>query len=163
MLSRPTMQLPPPIKRLMPTLVIEGGYSPDAKVNCSLSDLRALVQLALADVQVDEAWYLQQYPDVAAGVANGTSTSGSEHYRNCGYLEGRLPSEPVVDEPWYLSTNSDVAAAVREGRYKSGQDHFIKAGYASGRRPQPASRFVSSAQRPSGAGTPPSGAGTATR
>lgn len=155
MLSGRNPQVPPPIKRLMPTLVIEGGYSPDSKVSCSLTDLRALLQLALAGVQFDEAWYLQQYPDVAAGVANGTSISGSEHYRNCGYLEGRLPSEPVVDEPWYLSTNSDVAAAVREGRYKSGKEHFIKAGYASGRRPQPAGRFAASAQRPIGAGTAP--------
>jgi hypothetical protein len=151
--AEPAMALPPPIKRLMPTLVIEGGYAPESKITCSLKDFRTLLQVALASVTVDEKWYLQQYPDVAAGVTGGTSVSAAEHYRNCGYLEGRLPCEPVVDEPWYLSTNGDVMTSVREGRYKNGKEHFIKAGYAGGRQAQPASGFAFS-ERP---GRPPGG------
>ncbi len=131
----------------MPSLVIEGGYAPNAIVTCTLTDLRALLQLALADVEVDEAWYLEQYPDVAKGVADGSSVSATEHYRNCGYFEGRLPSEPTVDEEWYRATNADVASGIRQGKYRNAAEHFIKSGYIEGRQTQPSSRI--SLARPS--------------
>jgi hypothetical protein len=131
------MVIPPSIRQLMPSLVIEGGYTPSSKVTCNLTDLRAVLQTALASVEVDEEWYLRQYPDVREGISDGTSLSATEHYRNCGYFEGRLPTEPDVDEEWYKAANSDVAAGIREGRYRDARAHYIQSGYLEGRQPRP--------------------------
>jgi hypothetical protein len=83
--------------------------------------------------EVDEEWYLSQYPDVRAAVSDGRTKSASSHYRGHGYAERRLPSKPVVDEAWYLRTYPDVAVAIREGREMSAYDHFVKLGYREGR------------------------------
>jgi hypothetical protein len=145
------MAIPPSVRQLMPSLVIEGEYTPTTKVTCTLTDLRAVVQLALGSVEVDEEWYLEQYPDVRQGVRDGTSASATEHYRNCGFFEGRLPAEPDVDEEWYKATNADVAAGIREGRFRDARTHYIRSGYMEGRQPRPSGR---SFPRPS-AGVPP--------
>jgi hypothetical protein len=133
------MAVPPSIKQLMPSLVIQGGFTPTSTVTCTLTDLRAVVQTALVSVEVDEQWYLQQYPDVREGIRDGTSISATEHYRNCGFFEGRLPARPDVDEEWYKATNADVAAGIREGRYRDATSHYITSGYLEGRQPRPSS------------------------
>jgi len=149
------MAIPPSVKQLMPSLVIEGGYTPSAKVTCNLTDLRAIVHMALAAVEVDEEWYLRQYPDVREGIRDGTSLSATEHYRNCGYFEGRLPSQPDVDEEWYKATNSDVAAGIREGRFRNATAHYIESGYVEGRQPRPGSGRSFSRPSPLTAGLAP--------
>lgn len=131
------MAIPPSIKQMMPSLVIEGEYTPTTRVTCTLTDLRRVAQSALASVEVDEVWYLRQYPDVREGVSNGTSLSATEHYQNCGFFEGRLPAEPDVDEEWYKATNADVAAGIREGKYRDAKTHYIRSGYLDGRQPRP--------------------------
>lgn len=131
------MAVPPSVKQLMPSLVIEGGYTPSAKATCNLTDLRAIVQMALASVAVNEEWYLRQYPDVREAIRNETSMSATEHYRNCGYFEGRLPEEPDLDEEWYKASNSDVVTGIREGRYRNAKTHYIESGYLEGRQPRP--------------------------
>jgi hypothetical protein len=87
--------------------------------------------------EVDEEWYLSQYPDVRAAVREGRTKSASSHYRSHGYAERRLPSKPVVDEAWYLRTYPDVAVAIREGLETSAYDHFVKIGYREGRMATP--------------------------
>ncbi len=49
-------------------------------------------------VGFDESYYLNEYPDVAAAVNDGTYISGFEHYALFGYFEGRFPhaQTPVV-------------------------------------------------------------------
>jgi GT2 family glycosyltransferase len=42
--------------------------------------------------EFDEDWYLTRYPDVAAGVMSGSTTSGRKHYIRHGFYEGRLGS-----------------------------------------------------------------------
>ena len=131
--------IPPAIKRLMPSLDIAGG-TPESTATCSLDDLRRLLALALAEVNVDEVWYLAQYPDVREGVESGRSGSATDHFLNSGYLEGRLPEDPAVDEEWYKAANADVAAAIRQGKYRNAKAHYIESGYAEGRQPQPSAR-----------------------
>ena len=87
--------------------------------------------------EVDEEWYLSQYPDVRDAILHGRTQSASSHYRKHGRAEKRLPSKPVVDEAWYLRTYPDVAAAIREGRETSAYDHFVKNGYREGRTARP--------------------------
>ncbi len=67
----------------------------------------------------DESYYLQQYPNVAAAVADGQFSSGYAHYLQYGQYEGYSPN-PYWDESWYLAENPDVAAAVNDGQVSSG-------------------------------------------
>jgi hypothetical protein len=132
------MPLPPSVQRLLPSLAIDGGFAPGAKVTLSFPDFQALVRRALADVEVDETWYRSQYPDVADGIARGDTPSAIEHYRAFGWLEGRLPIDPKVDEIWYRANNPDVAAGIRDGAVTDAREHFIQFGYREGRAPAPA-------------------------
>ena len=86
---------------------------------------------------VDEEWYLEHYPDVAAAVSARQFRSGEHHYVTWGIMEGRLPRKPAVDEAWYLGSYPDVAAAVNRGQYASGHDHYVQDGWREGRRPRP--------------------------
>ena len=133
--------IPVPIRQLMPSLQVS-GWTATSEVTFTLEDLRRLVALALARIEVDEAWYLRQYPDVQEGIDRGEAQSATDHYRNTGFLEGRLPAEPVIDEDWYRAVNADVAAAVRSGLYPDGKQHFIEAGYVEGRLGQPGGRPI---------------------
>lgn len=67
----------------------------------------------------DESYYLQEYPTVAAAVANGEFATGYDHYLQYGQYEGFSPN-PYWNETWYLEENPDVAAAVRSGKVSSG-------------------------------------------
>ncbi len=134
------MPIPPSIKQLAPSLIIDGDLAPSTEVVCTLADFQAILNVVLADVEVDEEWYLQQYPDVEEGVARGASASAREHYRNCGYLEARLPSEPVVDEEWYKAAYGDVATGIRQGKFPDAKSHYIQNGYREGRLAQPSGR-----------------------
>ncbi|MGF1569124.1 MAG: glycosyltransferase [Nodosilinea sp.] len=74
----------------------------------------------------DRAWYLTQYPDVAAaGVDPAT------HYLSQGALEGRDPN-PLFDSDWYLSKYPDVAAAG-----VNPLAHYFQPGASEGRDPNP--------------------------
>jgi hypothetical protein len=52
--------------------------------------------------EVDEAWYLRIYTDVAGGVRSGESASAAEHFRVVGASEGRSPSaaNSITAEQW---------------------------------------------------------------
>ena len=99
--------------------------------------LLELIKGLLSQVVVDEDWYLSQYPDVAAAIAQGKTTSATQHFIDNGYFDNRLPFSISVNEMWYLANYPDVAASVRNGTESSAQAHFIRSGYREGRRPFP--------------------------
>jgi hypothetical protein len=57
-------------------------------------------------VVVDEAWYLERYPDIAEKVRDGTFDSAQDHYLGHGQHEGRLPAAPVPKSTEPRRTNS---------------------------------------------------------
>jgi hypothetical protein len=129
------MALPPSIKVLAPSLSID----PVSNVaSLSSADLERMAALAVAHVVVDEDWYIARYADVRETVqARGSKSYAVEHYRTRGFLEGRLPYEPVVDEEWYRKTYPDIDEAIRRGRHVDGKSHFIENGYQEGRKSAP--------------------------
>jgi hypothetical protein len=122
------------VKRYFRTSVAADGA---VRVNTSYEDLMQMIQALLCAIEVDEAWYLQQNPDVADGIRAGTIKSAKEHFLDHGFFEGRAPYPVTVDETWYLATNPDVAEQVQQGRFASGQAHFNVSGYRDGRLPRP--------------------------
>ena len=94
----------------------------------------------------DPAYYLAEYPDVAAAIAAGQSESAYDHYRKMGLNEGRhpypgprqrtsIPAHSSFDERWYLSAFPDVEAAVARGTCLSAYDHWLDRGQEEGRPP----------------------------
>lgn len=59
---------------------------------------RHSVTLYLRGVNYDEEFYLRRYPDVAQAVQRKIFTTGLDHFKACGYKEGRLfqPKEPML-------------------------------------------------------------------
>ncbi|HVC59825.1 MAG TPA: hypothetical protein VND19_05610 [Acetobacteraceae bacterium] len=107
------------------------------QVNVSHDEFLDLVRAMLSVIEVDEAWYLEKYPDVAEGIKAGKVASARQHFMHNGYFEGRLPFAITVDERWYLTENPGVADYIRAGRLGSGQQHFDHDGYREGRLPFP--------------------------
>ncbi len=124
----------PPLRALAPSVKING-----ATIQMSKDDLSRVVG-ALAEVRVDEAWYLKTYPDVAAAIKSRHVKSARAHYISSGYFEDRLPEDPKVDEAWYLKTNPDVARAIAAGHKKTAFEHYLDGGYGEGRLPHPIRR-----------------------
>jgi len=104
-------------------------------VSLSYDDLLKVVKMLIAGIEVDEAWYLRQYEDVAAAISAGTFSSAQRHFCDNGYFEGRMPFPVKVNERWYLLQNPDVAENIRRGSVESAQDHFERNGYREGRLP----------------------------
>lgn len=96
-----------------------------------------LMTRRLAEVPVDEAWYLATYPDVKDAIASGAVRSAAHHYTRFGYFEHRMPRPIAVDEAWYLRAHPDVKDAIDKGVYSSGQQHYETAGLREGRHPFP--------------------------
>jgi len=99
--------------------------------------LHELLAIHISGIAVDEAWYLDANPDVAAAVRQGTLSGAAEHYVQSGYFEDRMPYCIVVDAAWYEEQYEDVKLAVANGSYGSAQEHFESVGYAEGRHPFP--------------------------
>ena len=95
-----------------------------------------LLRSALAQVDVDEDWYLASYSDVAEAVRAGALKSARMHYIRAGYFENRFPGPIQVNEDWYLAEYPDVANAIRSGAFKSATHHFERDGFKEGRLPQ---------------------------
>lgn len=125
--------LPPfEVLKAFMTIGVENG---EPVVSCSYDDFITMVRRMIAGIEVDEKWYLEQYPDIAAAIEQGIVTSAQEHFVNDGYFEGRRPFPIRVNERWYLMNNTGVADYVRQGRLVSGQQHFDENGYDEGRLP----------------------------
>jgi hypothetical protein len=80
--------------------------------------------LHIASVDVDEAWYLDRYPDVAQAIENNILKSAVEHYCQSGYFEHRMPYYISVDPIWYIEQYADVRAAIENRVFTSAQAHF---------------------------------------
>jgi hypothetical protein len=106
-------------------------------VTATYDDLIKIIQLLMSTLDVDEAWYLAQYGDVADAVSGGVIPSAKQHFIDNGYFEGRLPFSVTVDERWYQKEYPDVADSIRIGTEASAQAHFIRTGYKEGRLPCP--------------------------
>jgi hypothetical protein len=101
----------------------------------SYDSLMTMIKLLLSGVEVDEDWYLKQYPDVAQALADGRIKSPRQHFIDNGYFEGRLPCEIAVDEKWYQREYPDVGESIRKGDETCAQNHFDRDGYREGRLP----------------------------
>jgi hypothetical protein len=121
------------IRRSVEITTVKG----ELRVNISYEDLIKLLKLIIAGIELNEAWYLKQYDDIAKAVQEGSVRSAKQHFVDDGYFEGRLPFMMHVDENWYLQQNPDVAESVRSGTIPSGQAHFEEDGYREGRLPAP--------------------------
>ena len=129
------MSLPPSVRVLTPSLRLDETSN---IVALSFDDFKRLIAFALEGVIVDEDWYIARYSDVReAAESRGLKSYATEHYRTHGFLEGRLPHDPVVDEAWYRQTYPDVDEAIRQGREVSAKSHFVEQGYHEGRKPVP--------------------------
>jgi hypothetical protein len=108
------------------------------RVRLKRADLIGIVKRLLHAVPVDELWYRQTYPGVAAAIAKGSFPSAAAHFVRHGYEECRWPFPMRVDETWYLARYPDARQAVATGAASSAQDHFWRSGYREGRFPTPA-------------------------
>lgn len=82
---------------------------------------------------VDEDWYLNRYPDVAAAIKQGHFRSAAHHYAIGGLAEGRMPCPVEIDESDYLAVHRDVAKAIESGRLNSATEHFYRSGFTEDR------------------------------
>ena len=126
------MVIPPAIDALLPSLVRSG-----TTVTCSIEDMQRLLYVALTFFTVDEEWYCQQYPDVKTAIAEKKIASATDHYRQTGYWEGRLPFRAEVDDQWYLKQYPDVLKAIERGQVKDARSHYLGSGYKEGRLARP--------------------------
>ena len=124
----------PPFDVLKARLGFADG-NPEQTVVVSYDEFLEAIRALLAVVEVDEAWYLARYPDVAAAIEAGKIASAREHFLFNGYFEGRWPFAMNVDERWYLGQNPGVADYIRAGRLQTAQQHFDHDGYREGRLP----------------------------
>ncbi len=104
-------------------------------VHMSHDELVEMLRSIIINMDMDETWYMQRYPDVAEAVRAGTFKSAKDHFVNNGYFEGRMPFPIQVDERYYLSRYPELAESIRREVIASGQQHFDENGYLEGRRP----------------------------
>lgn len=107
----------------------------ELRVNMAYEDFVKILRTMIAGIEVDEAWYLQTYEDIASAIKAGAVRSAKQHFVDDGYFEGRRPFPMQVDERWYLIENPDVADHIRRGEITSAQEHFEQDGYREGRLP----------------------------
>ena len=107
----------------------------ELRVSLSYDDFIKLIRMMIAGVDVDEAWYRQQYEDIGRAIRDGQVASAKQHFVDDGYFEGRLPFPIDVDETWYQKEYPDVADSIRNGVVASPQIHFEEDGYREGRLP----------------------------
>ena len=119
------------IRRSVEITTVKG----ELRINVSYDNFINILRLLISGIQVDEEWYLSEYPDIAQAVKEGLITSARQHFIDDGYFEGRLPFPMAVDERWYLEQHPDVAEGVRKGVLASAQQHFAEDGYREGRLP----------------------------
>jgi hypothetical protein len=117
-------------KRLVDISTAKGQLMATARYE----NLIMMIKLLLSGIDVNEEWYLRQYPDVGLAIRQGNTKSAKQHYIDNGYFENRLPFPVEVDDDWYKKEYPDVAESIREGT-DSAQEHFVRQGYKEGRMP----------------------------
>jgi hypothetical protein len=124
----------PPFEVLKAYLTIS-TVDGEVMVTTSHANFVELMKRLIADVPVDEPWYLERYPDIAEAIRQGIVASPKSHFIHEGYFEGRVPFPIRVDERYYLTQDPGVAEHVRKGSRGSGQQHFDDNGSREGRLP----------------------------
>jgi hypothetical protein len=119
------------IRNAIGTSTVKG----ELRVNLSYDNFVNILRRMIAGIEVDEAWYLRTYEDIASAIKGGLVSSAKQHFVDDGYFEGRRPFAMSIDERWYLTQNADVAAGIRKGDIPSAQEHFDRSGYQEGRLP----------------------------
>jgi hypothetical protein len=119
------------IRRFVEISTVKG----ELRVNLSYDDFTKILRMMISGIDVDEAWYLKQYGDIALAVNEGSISSAARHFMDDGYFEGRLPFPMPVNERWYLQQYPDVAESMRKGIVATGEQHFSEDGYREGRLP----------------------------
>jgi hypothetical protein len=107
----------------------------DAHVEVNRHFFLSCLRPHLAEIQVDEEWYLTRYLDVAEAIREGRIRSAKDHYVRFGFVENRMPYQIVVDEEWYAAQYPDVKVAIEAGHFASAQSHFDVTGFLEGRSP----------------------------
>jgi hypothetical protein len=59
-------------------------------------------------IDIDEGWYLAEYPDVAEAIRGGAVASAKQHFEKDGFKEGWLPRPG-----WSLLETDNIASAQR--------------------------------------------------
>lgn len=138
----------PPFPAILQNLdLTREAFEGSGRVAVPRALLATLLRIAAGSGAFNERGYLLANPDVAAALSQGRIACARQHYREAGYLEGRLGATPSVDERWYLATYPDVAAAVRSGQVGSASEHFHARGAAEGRAPNAAAMAEARAWR----------------
>lgn len=128
------MDIPPYATLINRKLIVPSSRKPFVAVDEHF--VTQLLMPRLEKIQVDEAWYLETYPDVGDAIQRGVVPGAKAHYCQYGYFEHRMPHRILVDEPWYLAEYPDVREGVVVSKdFDSGQDHFERLGYKEGRFP----------------------------
>ncbi|WP_428485112.1 hypothetical protein [Rhodopila sp.] len=107
----------------------------ELRVNLAYEDFVKILRTMIGGIEINEAWYLRTYEDIASAIRKGDVGSAKQHFVDDGYFEGRLPFPIMVDERWYLAQHPDVAESIREGAVDTAQAHFDQDGYREGRLP----------------------------
>lgn len=82
----------------------------------------------------NEAYYLQQNPDVLQAVSQQFVASGLDHFQRFGARELRNPNS-VFDSKFYAENNIDVLNAVNKGFFSSVYEHYALVGVYEARVP----------------------------
>lgn len=106
-----------------------------SKIAIDAKLLKTVLQAMVAGAPFNEAFYKQNYPDLAAAQASGQIPDLHKHFIETGYFEGRFGAAPPVDEAYYTSTYKDVGQAVLKGDVTSGTEHYLRSGASEGRVP----------------------------
>ena len=126
----------PHIDLLLQTLrVNRDRLNSKSKIAIDAKLLKTVLQAMVAGAPFNEAFYKQNYPDLAAAQASGAIPDLHKHFIETGYFEGRFGAAPPVDEAYYTSTYKDVGQAVLKGDVTSGTEHYLRSGASEGRVP----------------------------
>jgi hypothetical protein len=90
------------------------------------------VPASFANQFFNATFYLENNPDVVAGIAAGNFTSALQHFELFGQFENRMPNASF-NANQYLINNPDVAAAVGARTIGSAWEHFVTFGVAENR------------------------------
>ena len=123
----------PPFPRILGALGLDQAALLAETVTIPVAGLLRLLGEALRQVEVDESWYAERYPDVHAAILAGDTPSAAAHFRLAGYREGRLPRKPAFDAAYYFDRYKDLAGAFDRTDASGLLYHYETQGYFEGR------------------------------
>lgn len=127
----------PPIQQVLAVLGLSDADLQSEKVTIPTEALVRLLGEVLRHVEVDEAWYLERYPDVHGAILSGDVKSAQTHFRLAGYREGRLPRELPFDAIFYFEKYKDLADAFERTDVAGLRHHYETRGFYEGRAGKP--------------------------